>query len=54
MGSAIPRAQKCPGGQGLPESPSMGLVGTVPLVQETLEKRGPNKRALATGGVGCH
>lgn len=35
------------GGQDLPKSHSMGVAGTVPPVQETLEKCGPNTRASA-------
>lgn len=47
MGSAIPRGQKCPGGQGLPESPSTGVAETVPPAQVALEKCGPSTRASA-------
>lgn len=49
MGSAISRGQKCPGGQDLPDSPSMGVVGTVPPVQETLENVGQTKGPQSRG-----
>lgn len=47
MGSAMPRGLKGPGGQDLPETPSMVVAETVPSVQEMLEKCGPSKRASA-------
>lgn len=51
MGSTISGGQKCPEGQDLPDGPSMGVVGTVPPVQEMLENVGqtigPQSRGVA-------